>query len=108
MRKIYVGNIPYDITEEDLKELFSEYGEIESIRIVKDQFTGRCKGYAFVEMVKKMQERQLKHSTARISKGGRLLWPRQSLNRKDRVLAAEAAVTPAGARGKDGDSYRRS
>ncbi|MEJ2683493.1 MAG: RNA-binding protein [Candidatus Sulfobium sp.] len=51
MRKIYVGNIPYDTTEEDLRELFSEYGEIESLRIVKDQFTDRSKGFAFIEMV---------------------------------------------------------
>ncbi|MEW6571970.1 MAG: RNA-binding protein, partial [Nitrospirota bacterium] len=51
MRKIYVGNIPYDATEEDLRELFSEYGEIESLKIIPDQFTGRSKGFGFIEMV---------------------------------------------------------
>jgi RNA recognition motif-containing protein len=50
MRKIYVGNIPYDSTEEDLRGLFAEYGEIQSLRILKDQFTGRSKGFGFIEM----------------------------------------------------------
>jgi len=51
MKKMYVGNIPYKATEEDLKELFSEYGEIESLKIIQDQYTGRSKGFGFVEMV---------------------------------------------------------
>jgi cold-inducible RNA-binding protein len=52
MKKLYVGNIPYNATEVDLKELFSEYGEIESLKIMKDEFTDRSKGFGFVEMVK--------------------------------------------------------
>ncbi|MBE0425789.1 MAG: RNA-binding protein [Nitrospirae bacterium] len=51
MRKMYVGNIPYNATEEDLRELFSEYGEIESLKIIQDQFTNRSKGFGFIEMV---------------------------------------------------------
>ena len=47
---MYVGNIPYNATEEDLKQLFSEYGEIESLKIMKDQFTDRSKGFGFIEM----------------------------------------------------------
>jgi len=50
MRKLYVGNIPYNATEEDLRALFSEYGEIESLKIMKDQFTDRSKGFGFIEM----------------------------------------------------------
>ena len=51
MKKMYVGNIPYNASEEDLKDLFSEYGEIESLKIMKDQFTDRSKGFGFIEMV---------------------------------------------------------
>ena len=51
MIKMYVGNISYNTTEEELKELFSECGEIESLKIIKDQFTDRSKGFGFVEMV---------------------------------------------------------
>jgi RNA recognition motif-containing protein len=51
MRKMYIGNIAFDATEEDLRNLFSEYGEIESIKIIKDQFTDRSRGFGFIEMV---------------------------------------------------------
>jgi cold-inducible RNA-binding protein len=51
MKKMYVGNIPYNATEEDLRAIFSEIGEIESLRIMKDQFTDRSKGFGFIEMV---------------------------------------------------------
>jgi RNA recognition motif-containing protein len=50
MRKMYVGNIPYNATEEDIRELFSEYGEIDSLKIIQDQFTGQSKGFGFIEM----------------------------------------------------------
>jgi RNA recognition motif-containing protein len=50
MRKMYVGNIAFDATEEDLRNLFSEYGEIESLKIIKDQFTERSRGFGFIEM----------------------------------------------------------
>ena len=50
MKKMYVGNIPYNATEAELRELFSEYGEIESLQIMKDQVTDRSKGFGFIEM----------------------------------------------------------
>jgi RNA recognition motif-containing protein len=48
--KIYVGNLPYAVTEDDLKDSFSEFGEVLNINIVADNFTGQSKGYGFVEM----------------------------------------------------------
>jgi RNA recognition motif-containing protein len=50
MRKMYVGNIPYDATEDDLRNLFSKYGEIESLKIIQDKYTGRSRGFGFIEM----------------------------------------------------------
>jgi RNA recognition motif-containing protein len=47
---IYVGNMPYNVSEDDLKELFSEYGEISSVSIITDKFSGQSKGFGFVEM----------------------------------------------------------
>ncbi len=47
---IYVGNLPFNMGEEDLKEIFEEYGEVSSVKIVSDKFTGRSKGFGFVEM----------------------------------------------------------
>ena len=47
---LYVGNLPYSMTEEDLKALFSQYGQVLSTIIIVDRHTGRSKGYGFVEM----------------------------------------------------------
>ncbi len=52
---LYVGNLPYSITEEELRKLFSEYGEVVSATIISDRFTGRSKGYGFVEMAEKRE-----------------------------------------------------
>jgi len=47
---IYVGNLSYEVTEEDLKEAFKAFGEVETVNIIKDNYTGRSKGFGFVEM----------------------------------------------------------
>ncbi|HDM08671.1 MAG: RNA-binding protein [Candidatus Omnitrophica bacterium 4484_49] len=47
---IYVGNLSRDISEQDLKARFAEYGEVLSCRIIKDQFSGQSRGFGFVEM----------------------------------------------------------
>ena len=47
---MYVGNLSYSVTEDDLKALFSEFGKVESVNIIKDKFSGRSKGFGFVEM----------------------------------------------------------
>lgn len=47
---IYVGNLPYKGTEDQLKALFEQFGTVDSVRIITDKFTGNAKGFAFVEM----------------------------------------------------------
>jgi RNA recognition motif-containing protein len=47
---IYVGNLSYEVTEEDLKEAFEAFGEVDTVRVIKDNYTGRSKGFGFVEM----------------------------------------------------------
>ena len=49
-RKLYVGNLPYETGENDLQELFTRVGGVESVHVVRDQMTGRARGFAFVEM----------------------------------------------------------
>jgi RNA recognition motif-containing protein len=46
--KIYVGNLPFSVDDEQLRELFKTYGEIEEVTIIKDRFSGRSKGFGFV------------------------------------------------------------
>jgi RNA recognition motif-containing protein len=85
---IYVGNLSYEVTEEDLKEAFGAFGEVETVRVLKDNDTGRSKGFGFVEMSnnanaqsaidalndKELKGRALKVNTARPrteNRGGR-------------------------------------
>ena len=49
-KKLYVGNLSFSSTEESIKDLFSQYGEVLSIKIPTDQMTGRPRGFCFVEM----------------------------------------------------------
>jgi len=48
--EIYVGSLSYTVTEEDLKEAFTAFGEVASVRLVSDKFSGKSKGFGFVEM----------------------------------------------------------
>jgi len=49
-RKLYVGNLPYDTTDQDLQTLFAGAGTVESVSVMRDMATGRARGFAFVEM----------------------------------------------------------
>src|SRR6185312_6138924 len=49
-RRLYVGNLPYSATEDQLTELFGRVGKVETVRVMRDMATGRARGFAFVEM----------------------------------------------------------
>jgi RNA recognition motif-containing protein len=48
--KIYVGNLPFELTEEELRQEFEAFGEVESVSIITDKYSGRPRGFGFVEM----------------------------------------------------------
>ena len=48
--KIYVGGLPYSVTEQDLSEMFAAHGTVESARVITDKFSGQSRGFGFVEM----------------------------------------------------------
>jgi RNA recognition motif-containing protein len=50
LKRIYVGNLPWSATEDDLRNLFSSYGTVHSVSVITDRETGRSRGFAFVEM----------------------------------------------------------
>ena len=50
---IYVGNLPHEATEEDLRQAFEAHGQVESVNIIKDKFSGESRGFGFVEMPSK-------------------------------------------------------
>lgn len=49
-KKLYIGNIPFSATEDDLRDLFARHGTVESVNVIMDRETGRPRGFAFVEM----------------------------------------------------------
>jgi cold-inducible RNA-binding protein len=84
-KNLYVGNLSFDTTDESLRALFAQHGEVESAKVVSDRMTGRSRGFGFVEMAsggdeairaldgKEFEGRNLKVNVAkpRESKGGR-------------------------------------
>jgi RNA recognition motif-containing protein len=50
MRKMYIGNLPPEATEDTVRNLFAEHGTVRSIRLARDVFSGNCRGFGFVEM----------------------------------------------------------
>ena len=53
--KIYVGNLSYEVTEEDLRLALEQFGQVESATIIKDKYSGQSKGFGFVEMASKAE-----------------------------------------------------
>ena len=57
-KKLYIGNLPYSVSETSLRELFAQVGEVSSVAIITDRDTGRPRGFAFVEMAQDSAARQ--------------------------------------------------
>ena len=58
---IYVGNLAKEVTDEELQNVFAEYGHIKSVKIIRDMFSGESKGFGFVEMPDDAQAQQAMH-----------------------------------------------
>lgn len=56
--KLYVGNLSYEVTESELNELFAPFGTIESAKVITDRYTGKSKGFGFVEMATRQEADQ--------------------------------------------------
>lgn len=50
MKKLYVGNLPFKVTEDDIRNLFEQYGSVHSVSLIVDRYTGKMRGFGFVEM----------------------------------------------------------
>ncbi|HEX5474155.1 MAG TPA: RNA-binding protein [Vicinamibacterales bacterium] len=72
-RKLYVGNLPYTVGEQDLQDLFAGAGAVESVNVMRDQATGRARGFAFVEMATEEDAQAAISSLNNYSFGGRNL-----------------------------------
>ena len=88
--KIYVGNLTYDVSEDELREEFTAFGEVTSVSIVTDKYTGRSRGFGFVEM-------------AKVSEGQAAITGLNGKMLKDRTLSVNEARPPSDS--KPGRSY---
>lgn len=70
---IYVGNIPFNLKEEDLQDVFTPYGNVTSVKVIRDRMTGRSKGFAFVEMADQSEGQNAVNSVNGMEVSGRQL-----------------------------------
>ena len=72
-RKLYVGNLPYEVGEADLQTLFEKAGTVETVNVMRDMTTGRARGFAFVEMGTDAEAQKAIQELNNYSMGGRNL-----------------------------------
>ncbi len=83
VKTLYVGNLPYQTTEDQLKELFEEYGKVSSSKIITDRETGRSRGFGFVEIDEENAQKAIE-SLNGANYGGRNLKVNEARERKPR------------------------
>ena len=83
---IYVGNLPYSVDRDELREIFAAYGEVAAARIVNDRETGRSKGFGFVEMADDAQARQAIEALNGSDIGGRKAVVNEARPREERPM----------------------
>ncbi|MGQ0657372.1 MAG: RNA recognition motif domain-containing protein [Chromatiales bacterium] len=72
MLKIFAGNLPEDITDEELKALFEQHGRVRSIELARDVFSGKCKGFGFIQMEGHEARAAMSALNGKILRGNRL------------------------------------
>ena len=92
-RRLYVGNLPYSATEEQLTELFGRAGKVDNVRVMRDMATGRARGFAFVEMATDEEAQKAATEFNQYQMGGRAL------------TVNEARPKPEGGFGGGGGGY---
>ena len=81
---IYVGNLSYRVTEDELQQLFAEYGSVVNVNIIKDKYTGQSKGFGFVEMEKQAEAEEAIKRLDGSSVNGRNIQVNQARPRNER------------------------
>jgi cold-inducible RNA-binding protein len=97
-RKLYVGNLPYDVGEADLEQLFAAAGTVDTVNVMRDMATGRARGFGFIEMSTDTEAQQAIAQFNDYSMGGRNLT----------VNVARPKPERSGGFGGGGGSRRRS
>ena len=103
--KIYVGNLPYTTTEEELKELFIKFGQVEGTKVVTDRDTGRARGFGFVEMGDDEQAKKAIEALHSSQLGGRTLVVNEARPREGGGGGGGGGGRPRGGRRPDDRGY---
>ena len=82
--KIYAGNLPYSTTEDELRSLFEEFGQVEDVAVISDRETGRSKGFGFVEMPNNSEADNAIKALNSTALKGRMITVNQARPRGDR------------------------
>jgi RNA recognition motif-containing protein len=90
-KKLYVGNIPWEATEEELKDLFETAGQVENVNIVKDRESGRSKGFGFITMASEEYAENAINALDGKTLGNRTLGVKEAVDKKDRPPRREGA-----------------
>jgi RNA recognition motif-containing protein len=104
-RKLYVGTLPYETDEAALEQLFSQYGTIDSVRVMRDMATGRARGFAFVEMGTDEEAQAAEQGLNQYQLGGRSLTVNEA---RPKPAGAGGGGRDFGGRGDRGGNRRRS
>lgn len=92
-KKLYVGGLPYSVTDEQLSELFATHGTVESAKVITDRYTDSSRGFGFVEMSSQQEAENAIEALNKTELGGRTLTVNMAKPREDR---------PRGGRGGGG------
>lgn len=96
---IYVGNLSFDATEDDLREAFSAYGEVSSVNIITDRDTGRSRGFGFVEIANDEEARKAIEGVNQKEIAGRSVTVNEARPRQDRRPGGDGGGGGGGHRG---------
>lgn len=105
-KKIYVGNLSFNATEAEVRELFEEYGDVHSVAMINDRDTGRFRGFCFVEMDDQAAEEAIEAMDG-MEVGGRALRVNEAREREERSRGPRSGGRPGGGRGGDRGGFKR-
>lgn len=86
---IYIGNLPYSVTEDDLREAFGQFGQVDSANIIIDKFSGRSKGFGFVDMPTDSEAREAIDAMNEQDFKGRTIKVNEARPREERPMRRE-------------------
>ncbi len=104
--RIFVGGLPYSVNEDQLRDLFSPHGAVESANVVTDKFTGQSRGFGFVEMASDEEAESAISALDGSEVGGRKLTVNVARPREDRFGGGGGGGRPGGGRPRGGGGGR--